>query len=96
MGAARFPRSSQLRRSLARSLAANNYCPVSRGGRALRKLWTQTEVKQPTRGPFFESPGIFSDPNTNIQIKIERITARVLAKKSNHFVLLTDNYLRNY
>lgn len=35
MGAERFPRSSQLRRSLARCFAANNYCPISRGGRAL-------------------------------------------------------------
>ena len=70
MGAERFLRSSQLRRSLARSFASNNYCPVSRGGRALRELWTQTEVKQPTRGPFLESLGIFSGPNANIQIKI--------------------------
>ena len=28
-GAERFPRSSQLRRSLARSFAASNYCPVN-------------------------------------------------------------------
>ena len=70
MGAERFPRSSQFRRSLTRCFADNNYCPISRGGRALWELWTQTEVKQPTRGPFLESLGIFSDPKANIQIKI--------------------------
>ena len=66
IGAERFPRSSQLCRSLARSFAACSCYPVSSGGRALRELWTQTVVKQPTRSTFLESLDIFSDTNTNI------------------------------
>ena len=45
------------------------------------------------RGPFLESPGNFSGPKSNFQIKIQRIRARVLANKLLHFVSLTDSFI---
>ena len=44
-------------------------------------------------GPFLESPGKFSGPKSNIQIKIQRIRARVQASKLFHFVSLTDSFI---
>ena len=45
------------------------------------------------QGPFLESPGNFSGPKSNFEIEIQRIRARVLAKKLLHFVLLTDTFI---
>ena len=44
-------------------------------------------------GLFFESPGNFSGPKSNIPIEIQRIRARVLASKLLHFILLTDSFI---
>ena len=50
-------------------------------------------LTEKTRGPFLESPVNFSGPKSNIQIKIERIRARVPARKLLHFVSLTDSFI---
>ena len=44
-------------------------------------------------GPFLESPVNLSGPESNIQIEIKRIRARVLASKLLHFVSLTDVFI---
>ena len=49
----------------------------------LKCLSWHTEKR--TRGPFLESPGNFSGPKSNIQIKIKRIRAPVLDSKLLHF-----------
>ena len=46
-----------------------------------------------TWGPFLESPVNFSGPNSNIQIEMKRIRARVLSSKLLHFVFLTDSFI---
>ena len=48
---------------------------------------------RPSRGPFLESPGNFSDPKSNIQIEIQRIRAQVLNSKLLQFVSLTDSFI---
>ena len=43
--------------------------------------------------PFLASSGNYSGPKSNIQIKIERIRARVLASKLLRFVSSTDGFI---
>ena len=45
------------------------------------------------RAPFLESPSNLSGLESNIQIEIERIRARVLASKLLYFVSLTDSFI---
>ena len=68
--------------------------------RSDREKWSTSKVDQFFFNRSIESwiqilvewiaPGNFSGPKLNIQIKIWRIKARVLAEKPVHFVLLTD------
>ena len=44
-------------------------------------------------GPFLERPGNFSGPQSNIQVEIKRVRARVLAKTLLHFISLTDSFI---
>ena len=60
----------------------------------LKSIFYQTTpFFQNTRGPILESPGNFSGPKFNIQIKIWGIKAQVLTDKTGHFVLLTDSFI---
>ena len=60
-------------------------------------MWKVTEVYSKFlvifRSPFLQSPENFSGPKSNIQIKIKRTKARVLASSMLHFVSLTDSFI---
>ena len=52
-----------------------------------------TLKKLNSTGPFLKRPGNFSGPKSNIQVEINRVRTRVLAKKLLHFVSLTDSFM---
>ena len=75
----------------------------SSSGKAMERHWVgtytigtfsvQNVVIRAPWGPFFESPGNFSGPKSNIPIEIQRIRAGVLASKLLHCVSLTDSFI---